>query len=100
MKHGRWGPCREAGHPRPQSRRGAWAARPRVSISFPRGPPADGAESIRHWRFEMRGRRMLRTRFGPAGVLLLAWLARSEERRVGKECGSGWAPSHDEEQRW
>src|SRR5262245_63699699 len=79
MKHGRWGPCREAGHPRPQSRRGAWAARPRVSISFPRGPPADGAESIRHWRFEMRGRRMLRTRFGPAGVLLLAWLARSED---------------------
>ena len=29
-----------------------------------------------------------------AGMGLRIWLARSEERRVGKECRSRWSPYH------
>jgi len=67
----RSGPCRRA----PGGRR---AARPR-----PRPPPARS-------RRRRQAARAARRRRTPSA----AWRARSEERRVGKECRSRWSPYH------
>src|SRR5258708_22525056 len=58
----------------------------RIYISIRRGAKPEQA-SGRHWSFKAKWRTQVDA-FWDAG------LARSEERRVGKECRSRWSPYH------
>ena len=55
----------------------------------PEEPMGDGGQQLHEWAFgdDERGREVLAESQRSAG-------ARSEERRVGKECRSRWSPYH------
>src|SRR5437016_7005864 len=51
-------------------------------------PPVEHEERITGWLFEGQKQKVA------AGSRALSRFRRSEERRVGKECRSGWSPEH------
>ena len=67
-------------------------------ICYPSGKRAEtymvpeGVEVIRTFAFECQ--QFLKNVYLPSSVKTIEWSARSEERRVGKECRSRWSPYH------